>query len=264
MKLTTKISGRLGDLTARVFLAFIAAKKKKVDFKDVVFQRYSKNIGLGCNRDKYKSTGLFDIPNYIDYNIEWFNNIITNFVSNNEYDSIMKNAIPIRYDDFIASPIDNFILGKTVDLTNVKIANAFNNECWYDLFFTLFFNSQIYQKNLHLYNDISQRIGIHVRRTDYLDAFKDQVFSKTEIDKIISQHHNSKFIIFSDDIEWCKNNIKHNKVNIIFHSPNCKSYNDVYLMAMTKELIYRRSYFAYMAKYFQAAMKKCLNRKMYE
>lgn len=95
---------------------------------------------------------------------------------------------------------------------------------------------------------------IHVRRTDYLDSdkFRRFVFSKHEILNAIEtecQSGNNRFIICSDDIDWCIDNISLPKADIVFHSPDLKSYNDLYLMASCKKILSNGSFFGLTARY---------------
>jgi bacillopeptidase F (M6 metalloprotease family) len=58
----------------------------------------------------------------------------------------------------------------------------------------------------------------------------------------------TSFIIFSDDLPWCKANIKTNHAKIFFAEHTSHDYDDLVLMANAKEILSGASTFAYCAK----------------
>ena len=95
----------------------------------------------------------------------------------------------------------------------------------------------------------SNSVSIHVRRGDYLthpifNTLTENYYAKA-IDKIKEKIDNPLFIIFSNDIEWCKNEFK--EKNIIFVSWNNgeKSYRDMQLMSLCKHNIIPNSSFSW-------------------
>ena len=61
---------------------------------------------------------------------------------------------------------------------------------------------------INKYGDLSNHVSIHVRRGDYLEL--SDYHHNLDIDyykRAVSRfNENTKFIIFSNDIEWCKGN----------------------------------------------------------
>ena len=97
------------------------------------------------------------------------------------------------------------------------------------------------------YGDIlNQRTtSIHVRRGDYvrhpnhhptqsIDYYKDSILSLQSITET--------FVVFSDDIEWCKNNLKND--NIIYIEGE-KDYIELYLMSLCDNNIISNSSFSW-------------------
>jgi hypothetical protein len=133
------------------------------------------------------------------------------------------------------------------------------NICVKNHWFDFIYNTNIY-KNLFyrkkLWDDIrcqyehilsyNNTIAIHVRRKDFLLLVNDRekykefknrdILDINKIQTIIKNIPKStNILIFSDDIVWCKENIK-NKKNIYFIEGN-KPYKDLILMSMCDEIV---------------------------
>jgi len=65
----------------------------------------------------------------------------------------------------------------------------------------------------------------------------------------------SLFVVFSDDIEWCKDNFAHLPYNLLFME-NEPYYNDFYLMSMCKHNIVSNSTFSWWAAYINTNQNK--------
>lgn len=104
-------------------------------------------------------------------------------------------------------------------------------------------------KNLKLIKKIknSNSVSIHVRRADYLKYKDFQIcdinYYNKAIDIIKKKVKNPVFFIFSDDIQWCKNNlIIKNKT---FYVKNNKPCEDMKLMSLCKHNIIANSSFSW-------------------
>lgn len=92
----------------------------------------------------------------------------------------------------------------------------------------------------------SNSVAVHVRRGDYVGLKHLQVcdyayYSKA-IELIKEKTNNPVFFIFSDDIEWVKNNYKFEGIYII---PSKSSVNDLFLMSLCKHFIISNSTFSW-------------------
>lgn len=71
--------------------------------------------------------------------------------------------------------------------------------------------------------------------------------------EILNVHPDSVFFIFSDDIEWCKNNRSElgfdlpRKVVYVEGNSGAQSYRDLQLMSFCKGMILSKSAFCYLA-----------------
>lgn len=88
-----------------------------------------------------------------------------------------------------------------------------------------------------LYGDISNYICLHVRRGDFLSSIHIDtyvVLTKDYIERVISKYFpNEKIICISDDLCWCKDNLRDNP-NIIFADKSRDSLVDFFIQTMTK------------------------------
>ena len=109
------------------------------------------------------------------------------------------------------------------------------------------------KKNIDLLKkiNISNDICLNVRRTDHLNSEELNVMSLEYYEKSIKyflkKNSNSKFFIFSDDIEWCRKKFNDTKkFKVISHEYAGKKFkNYLYLMSKFKNFIIPNSTFAW-------------------
>lgn len=101
-------------------------------------------------------------------------------------------------------------------------------------------------------------VGIHIRRGDYLKNWKYRGlcgidYYQKAIAYILVHIKSPKFFLFSDDIDWVKENIspllKGYNVTFVNWNHSINSYKDMQLMAMCKNLIIANSSFSWWAAY---------------
>lgn len=127
------------------------------------------------------------------------------------------------------------------DITD-KLRNEFNFKILLDL------------KNLSLKSKIenSNSISVHVRRGDYLKE-KNKIFQnictkeyyENAINYIEQHVTNPYYFIFSNDIDWCKQNFRLKKVMYIDWNNGQDSYKDMQLMSYCKHNIIANSTFSW-------------------
>lgn len=135
--------------------------------------------------------------------------------------------------------------------------------CWQSEKFFLEIKDQIYRdfkfskfnekENILIEKKIKEvnSVSIHVRRGDYLNykniyAEVTKNYYQNAIDYIEKRIEEPVFFIFSDDIKWCKKNLK---LKGIFYyidwNKNEKSYRDMQLMSLCKNNIIANSTFSW-------------------
>ena len=117
--------------------------------------------------------------------------------------------------------------------------------------------SDILDKNKELYENIerSESVCVTIRRGDFLNSeFKKNFYICTpqyfedaiqQMDKIVK---NPQYIVFSDDVEWCKNNMKFPE-GTLFETENNPIWEKIRLMYSCKHFIISNSTFSWWAQY---------------
>ena len=107
--------------------------------------------------------------------------------------------------------------------------------------------------NKHVSNEDS--LSIHVRRTDYLSIQDYHPVQTLEYYKsaIDSLNHSGPIYVFSDDIQWCKDNFKFEKMIFI---NNEDPIVDMWLMSMCRKNIAANSTFSWWAAWLNSNSNK--------
>ena len=96
-------------------------------------------------------------------------------------------------------------------------------------------------------------VSLHVRRGDALTEIARTIYKlpgeayyKNAIEIIASRISNPQFFVFSDDIEWCRNNIKTRyPMEFVAHNDDNKNYEDLRLMSSCNHHITANSTFSW-------------------
>jgi len=114
------------------------------------------------------------------------------------------------------------------------------------------FRPKLDDKNLEILTSINQSnsVGIHVRRGDYINdpllggiATRDYYLSAIEL--ITQKVESPSFFIFSNDINWCKENFNLAQTSYIQGNIGDNSYIDMLLMSKCKHQIIANSSFSW-------------------
>ena len=112
--------------------------------------------------------------------------------------------------------------------------------------------SDIDNKNRELYQQIKDKntISIHVRRGDYINhpvhgGICDLDYYNKAINYCLNNINECHFVMFSNDIEWCKANLNIDNVSYVDWNNNNSSYRDMQLMSLCKNNIIANSSFSW-------------------
>ena len=113
----------------------------------------------------------------------------------------------------------------------------------------------------------TESVCIHVRRGDFINI--GWALSEDEIRELVSTMHgavpNMTLFVFSDDMRWCKENERKLGFNIpkeVFYiegNEGEKSYRDMQLMSMCKNMIIGTSSFNYLAALLNRRLERVIN-----
>lgn len=103
---------------------------------------------------------------------------------------------------------------------------------------------KLFEKYKHIIES-ENTCSVHIRRGDYvnLTAYHPLQTMEYYLSSFSHFDKNTRFVFFSDDISWCKDNFKTNKEN--FFIENNEDYEDLYLMSMCKNNIIANSSFSW-------------------
>ena len=97
-----------------------------------------------------------------------------------------------------------------------------------------------------------ESVSLHVRRGDYNAATYNSFFGgltesyyKRAVTRILQEVPDARFFVFSDDIEWCKNNLPIPDALYADHNKGHDSYKDLYLMSCCRHNIIANSSFSW-------------------
>lgn len=207
-------------------------------------------------------------PNFVyrNYDLDIFNlsehKIVDNF--NEKYELIVDD-FDFKSKDL--TPIDT-IIEKSLNnkSENICIDGYWSSPKYFsDIINSEFsFKDPIINESTSLLQDIlsSNSVLLNIRRTDFLNGDFHGVFGKdyilNSINKLNKTEDNLKFFIFSDDIEWCKDNLNDIPNSVIVghtHKGN-KFSNYLQLMTNCKHFIIPNSTFAWWAAFLSKNQNK--------
>jgi hypothetical protein len=226
-------SGDLGSQILQYFSLYAVAKENN---KTIVFPESIIDKGWG-----FKFCNLLDIE--VSY----------------KSDDFFKDFISIKMDPKLLRDPSLFSLDKNTNYNIDELFYLFHY--WHPKYSNDIMNfswNKNYQKEADLlYQKIKvpnkELVSIHVRRGDYLlpqhhhfCQLDTEYYSKA-IEPFIDEIEKYHFVIFSNDIEWCKNNLIEGDM-VTFIDPN-SDYVDLLLMSMCDHNIIANSTYSWCAAY---------------
>lgn len=137
---------------------------------------------------------------------------------------------------------------------NINYINTIEDELRYDFKFNL---DLIDELNLNIIEEIERNensVSIHVRRGDYINNTKaydiyggicEKNYYSNALKIIQERVSNANFYIFSNDIDWVKQNLRLKNATYINHNNGKDSYKDLILMSKCKHNIIANSTFSW-------------------
>jgi len=214
---TTKLTGGLGNylfqIGAASSLAFKNGDKTIFDFGPSVGQAHKNINNYSSNILRNIEIGLFT-PEYTFNEAGDFTFCQIPYAKNLVLNGYFQSAKYLDREHILE-------LYKIDDDTNRYIENG------YDLHF------------------LKNSISIHVRRGDYIGRPRHPVQEMRYYNEAITHFPNANFIVFSDDIKWCKENFKGDEFTFIQED----DYIELHLMSMCKHNIIANSSFSWWGSY---------------
>jgi hypothetical protein len=116
----------------------------------------------------------------------------------------------------------------------------------------LFINQKLIRELFKRY-DFRDTVSIHVRRGDYLGESDCRALPLGYYERALSIFDAKKILVFSDDMDWCRENLEDSRMIFITGNPD---WMDLYLMSLCKDNIIANSSFSWWASYLNLNKKK--------
>lgn len=257
--ITIKLMGGLGNQMFQY--AFIKSQAKKNNqefaietglFENNRYKKIIKNflrVMLSVGKREGLNTALKEIrQNKRQYDLSYFQLDSTARIIHSSHLPELRERKEFSFDSDMTTYRDN-----------VAYIGYFNTEKYFsDIKEDIRSDFQLKSEYLeNLPKDIKARItntnsvSIHVRRGDYVSSEKTNTFHgtcgqnyyKRAIDIIKKEEADPKFFVFSDDIDWCQNNLSLPDESIFVSG--LKNYEDLTLMSICKHNIIANSTFSW-------------------
>ncbi len=116
------------------------------------------------------------------------------------------------------------------------------------------------KKNIDLLAQLTEKtsVSIHVRRGDYVGGFPlmTKHYYLQAMDYFSQKYQDVFFVVFSNDLDWAKENIQLNDGVYVDWNKGEDSYNDMYLMTQCKHNIIANSSFSWWGAWLNTYKKK--------
>jgi len=242
--ITFSTIGEAGNLASQIQqYASLYAIAKETD-KQIVFPESSTTRGFG-----FKFAEVLDIP------------IVT------KPDSFFSNFKQIQANDRLIVDRNMFLLDRD---TNYNVLNRFDLfHYWHEKYSKEVsewkWNKKYLEQATEEYSKIKlqgkETVAIHVRRGDYLlpqhghFCRLEHNYYEAALQHFFKNIDNYQFIVFSNDIEWCKQNLLEESEIVKFIEPGT-DYVDLILMSLCDHTIIANSSYSWWAAYLNRNVNK--------
>lgn len=222
-------TGRLGNVMFQIAAAYAYSLKHGMDYNVPVWGNGLS--GANDETDKHQRNGRLESDIMLKY-LSWFPNV--------------KRDNPLTGEYFLYQENGRHEYNEIPYHQNIKIDGFFQSE----KYFSDYRNEIVELFNLP-YELKSGVVSIHVRRGDYVKYHTsfppvERTYLKPAITGFVKMNI-KKFLVFSDDIEWCKYNLTSS------HYPDCSfefsegrnEYEDLVLMSQCEHNIIANSSFSW-------------------
>jgi len=253
----TKLTGGLGNQMFQYAAGRCLAEKYQTALK-LDISGYKDQRGI---TPRQYALGIFNIKkefavdNDVGYVIIFFN-------SNKVGKIFLKfyNLLPIKYRHYTKEPHFNFYpqffnAGDNSYLDGYWQSEKYFKEIGEIIRQEFILKKEYFKLNADLLNLIKQTdsISLHIRRSDYItNKSANQThgtcsidYYKMAIERVVKQLRNPYLFIFSDDIQWVKDNLKTDLPTTYVSDGNYKDYEELILMSYCKHNIIANSSFSW-------------------
>ena len=256
------VIGGLGNQMFQCAFALALSKSKKESVVKIDTSHFN-NYGLHNGFEVTRVFPDFPIPVAGKSDIRK----VTRYIPSYKWSRILRRVLPSKKTEFIQPYQNSYIYQPEVFLSK---GDKYYEGYWmcpayFDQFKDDIYNAYKFRnfdtvenKNYALLLAHDNSVTIHVRRGDYVGAesFKDictLAYYRNAITAVKIEIENPVFFVFSNDTEWCKNNlgdiIGEEKVYFVSNNKGTESYRDMQLMSLARCNIVANSSFSWWGAY---------------
>jgi hypothetical protein len=239
--ITFRLLGQSADLGSQVQQYASLCAIAKQTGKEIVFPESCLHLGWGMKFDK-----LLEVPIRIEPDT-----FFRDFKQVHPQDGLLPDSRVFQLDE-----------DKNYDITNLMHTHHYWNPSLKEEIYGLKWNQEYFQEAFQKYQALAEPgkelISLHIRRGDYLlhDHFckLDARYYGEAIQKFTSDIENYHFVVFSNDIQWCKDNlIEGERVTFVEQGTD---YVDMMLMSLCHHNIIANSSFSWWAAFRNRSLNK--------
>jgi hypothetical protein len=218
-----------------------------------------------------------------DFELIFFKNNYVFFISNLPFHTFFDYYL-YKIITLLKLKLYSYKTFNEIDITNIEFSNYqniyltgyyqdykffFDENIIRNIYKNFKFQIPLSERNVFFLNKIKSTlsVSIHIRRSDYLNINNITThgvctldYYMNSINYFLNNYKDLSFFIFTDDINWAKNNIIKYlpQFDIIDHNNGCNAYLDLYLMSNCNHNIIANSTFSWWA----AWLNKNINKKV--
>ncbi len=196
-----------------------------------------------------------------------------------EINKLKINRFFVAFEKYLHIPFSKWIQEKTflfqknlITSDNVYISGYFQTEKYFLKIRDILLEEFVLTQSISTYTNImkdsientEQSVSLHVRRGDYIHnpiALKTHgvcslEYYQTAIDFLEKQYSNITFFLFSDDIDWVRENLSAKNSVVVSSEEKRLPHEDIYLMSLCSHNIIANSSFSWWGAWLNQNPKK--------
>jgi len=172
--------------------------------------------------------------------------------------------ITLDYNKLKEEKVFNLHKEKNYNFVNLFNTHHYWSDKYYEDIFNFKFKGEYLEEAIKIYEKLNLKntVALHVRRGDYVNShfgtfyeLSNDYYEKA-IDIVTNGSYDFNILVFSNDIEWCKNNLTLKQYpNITFMNQN-SGYVDLILMSLCDHNIIANSSFSWWAAFYNKNKNK--------
>lgn len=230
----------------------------------VYLEEIEPNIELIFDCANYQDNTIFQLSNFCISN----NNYVRYYKAKTRIGGLVSRCFmeiyrAIKYRKVVApkDSIEYFEAPRLVDRTCLR--GYWQNSAYYVNIVEKMKSMFVLRQPSQCYRKVAEKIemghycAVHVRRGDYATFYDNSILPKSYYLDAIEQMNGlcSRYLVFSDDVEWCKQNFPKDKFEFVEKFGTFQDYEELMLMSKCEYHIIANSSFSWWGAYLSNSKK---------